>query len=359
MGGRIREARLAAGLTQGEVARRVGLDRTAVVRIEAGERAVSALEGVRLAEALEVSLIQLVSVAPQSVVARRPPLLDEADASSRQRYLLDADLERHARDTERLIGGGFLQVPEMSPVGPVPDEAAAREAAQAARALIRQPHEPLGPLADVAEHFGLYLTVVDRDADGASLLLDSGGVAVVGARAEPGRRRWTAAHELGHHLLRDAYHSDIGVSAAEQERERVIDAFASEFLLPQQELPRAWQRFQGTQDPRQPLMWLSATYRVSWSAAVGAVVRAGLIPAGRAPALRAHIPTRGDLLTVVDEEPTPDLPLGTVGARWRQAVLAAYTAGAITGARAVELLPGQTNFGEDDLPTLDLDGVDP
>src|SRR5262249_36253140 len=194
VGGRIRETRLAAGLTQGEVARRVGVDRTGWVRIGAGERGVAALEGARLAEILEVPLIHLVSAAPQAMVARRPPLLDEADASSRQRYLLDADLERHARDTERLIGDGFLQVPELPPLGPVPDEAAAGAAAQAARAVIQQPGDPLGPLADVAEHFGLYLTVVDRDADGASLLLDKGGVAVVGSRAEPGRRRWTAAH---------------------------------------------------------------------------------------------------------------------------------------------------------------------
>src|SRR5262249_3300286 len=154
-------------------------------------------------------------------------------------------------------------------------EAAARAAAQATRAVIQQPNDPLGPLADVAEHFGLYLTAVDRDADGASLLLDKGGVAVVGSRAEPGRRRWTAAHELGHHLFQDAYHSDIGVAAAESARERVIDAFAGEFLLPQQELRRAWQRFQGAEEgPRQPLMWLSATYRVSWSAVVAAAVRA-------------------------------------------------------------------------------------
>src|SRR5262249_54474767 len=186
-----------------------------------------------------------------------------------------------------------------------------------------------------------------------------GGRGRGGQPAEPGRRRWTAAHELGHHLLQDTYHSDIGVAAAESERERVIDAFAGEFLLPQQELRRAWQRFQDAEDPRQPLMWLSATYRVSWSAAVAAAVRTGLVPAGGAPALRVHTPPGADLRPVVAEEPPPALPLGTVGARWRQAVLTAYTAGAITGARAVELLPGQPDFGEDDLPTLDLDGDDP
>ena len=64
---------------------------------------------------------------------------------------------------------------------------------------------------------------------------------MLGGQAEPGRRRWTAAHELGHHLLRDAYHSDVGVSATASERERVIDAFAGEFLLPEADIVHAWE----------------------------------------------------------------------------------------------------------------------
>src|SRR5690242_10526558 len=153
VGERIREARLAFGLTQGELASRVGLDRTALVRIEAGERAVSALEGARLAESLEVSLLQLLSRPPQSVVAHRPALVDEVDASTRARYLLDSDLQRHALDTGQLIEEGFLQVPEMPRVGRVRDMDSARAAAQAARAAIQQPRGALGPLADLAEHF--------------------------------------------------------------------------------------------------------------------------------------------------------------------------------------------------------------
>ncbi|MDQ3886719.1 MAG: helix-turn-helix domain-containing protein [Actinomycetota bacterium] len=45
--------RLAYGLSQAQLAARLGLDRTAVVRIEAGERRVSALELGRLADVLE------------------------------------------------------------------------------------------------------------------------------------------------------------------------------------------------------------------------------------------------------------------------------------------------------------------
>ncbi|HEY9476624.1 MAG TPA: helix-turn-helix transcriptional regulator [Mycobacteriales bacterium] len=52
IGERVAEARRAAGLSQADLAGRVGMDRTALVRVEAGERKVSALELMRLAEQL-------------------------------------------------------------------------------------------------------------------------------------------------------------------------------------------------------------------------------------------------------------------------------------------------------------------
>src|SRR6266849_3083839 len=51
---RIREARKAAGLSQGQVARLLGLQRPSVSEIEAGNRRVSGDEIVRLAELFEV-----------------------------------------------------------------------------------------------------------------------------------------------------------------------------------------------------------------------------------------------------------------------------------------------------------------
>jgi transcriptional regulator with XRE-family HTH domain/Zn-dependent peptidase ImmA (M78 family) len=360
IGERIRTARLANGFTQAALAQRLGIDRTAVVRIEAGERAISAIEGARLAAALDVPLIQLVSALPASVASRRPPLVEEMDAPGRQRYLLDSDLETHARDTEWLIAQGFLRPPGIPDVGPAGSEAEARSIARAARGALDLPQGPLGPLADVAEHFALYLVVVDRDLDGASMLLETGGAAVLGGQAEPGRRRWTAAHELGHHLLRDAYNTDVGVAATGSERERIIDAFAGEFLLPEADVVRAWDDHGGRDDPQQPLRWLSASYRVSWGAAVTAAARAHLVPAGRVRTLRAHSPTRGDLVRSTGQEPVPDLSVGTLGAKWRQAVLAAYLDRAISGSRTVEMLRGRyTGFGTDDLPTLEVETIAP
>lgn len=52
---RIREARKAAGLSQGQVARLLGLQRPSVSEMEAGNRRVSGDEIIRLAELFDVS----------------------------------------------------------------------------------------------------------------------------------------------------------------------------------------------------------------------------------------------------------------------------------------------------------------
>src|SRR5260370_22993534 len=52
---RIREARKAAGLSQGQVAKLLGLERTSVSQIEAGQRRVSGDEIARLADLFDVS----------------------------------------------------------------------------------------------------------------------------------------------------------------------------------------------------------------------------------------------------------------------------------------------------------------
>jgi len=53
---RIREARRMAGLSQGQVAKMLGLSRPSVTEIEAGNRAVAAEELARLAEVFDVGV---------------------------------------------------------------------------------------------------------------------------------------------------------------------------------------------------------------------------------------------------------------------------------------------------------------
>ncbi|EST37171.1 hypothetical protein N566_14435 [Streptomycetaceae bacterium MP113-05] len=354
VGERIAEARLAAGLNQGELATRVDLDRTAVVRIEAGDRRITALELFRLAEALSVPLAHLVSRSPAPLVSRRSALEENADDTSRARYRLDALLESHARNARWLIDHGFLKPSAMPP--PLERGACAVDPvalARAARGLISLPSGPLGPLADVLERFNLYLTVVNEQAEGASLLLDGCGVAVISSQAAPGRRRWTAAHELGHHLLQDEYHSDAGVAAGRDEREQLIDQFVDEFVLPEADLREAWTKVGRDRKQRAVLIDIAARYRLSWGAVVRKARQLNLVDAADAQRLKANTPMKGDFIEVHGSEPPADLECGATGTRWRRAVFAAWNRGGITATRAVELLYG--TLKEDELPSRELE----
>ncbi|MDN3296346.1 XRE family transcriptional regulator [Streptomyces ficellus] len=354
VGERIAEARLAAGMSQGDLASKVGLDRTAMVRVEAGDRRVSALELSRLAQALGVPLAHFLSRPPAPLVSRRAALEDVSDEATRASYRLDAWLEQHARNAHWLVAEGFLAPPRLdSSVQRTEGQIDPGALAAAAREAVDKPSGPLGPMADVVEQLGLFLTVVDEPAEGASLLRDGYGVAVISGEAQPGRRRWTAAHELGHHLLQDEYHSDAGVAAGRDERERQIDRFAECFLLPARDVQDAWREVSPAEKPRPALLALAANYRMSWSAVVNRVRNLGLIDSAEARRQKANSPTRGDFLAALGKQPNPDLETGTTGKLWRKAVLSAWQAGAITAPRTVELLYGALTV--DELPTRSLE----
>lgn len=69
---RIREARKSAGLSQGQIAKLMGLHRPSVSEIEAGNRRVSADELTTLAGLLDVTVSWLVGDAPETVETNDP-----------------------------------------------------------------------------------------------------------------------------------------------------------------------------------------------------------------------------------------------------------------------------------------------
>lgn len=345
VGERVREARLATGQSQGQLADAIGVDRTAVVRVEAGKRQLSALELFALADALGLPPAHFVSRPPAAMVSRRRSVMDAPDAPARARFVLDAALEAHARDAEQLIRYGVL-----TPAPPPPDQkvATSEEAgsfARDVRRVLNKESGPLGPMVAEAEKVGLFITVVALDVDGASLDLGGCGVAVIG-NTEPGRRRWTAAHELGHYLMQDEYSSDVGVSASRDEREQLVDAFAAELLLPTQDLLRL--AADGGTDLRESLIRIAGEYRVSWTAVVDRARQVGVVDTAIAQELRARSPVLGDFLAIVGVAPEPDLPVGDHGPLWTQAVVRANRENLLTRERAVELLGGAISIN--DLP---------
>ena len=71
---RLREARKLAGLSQGHVARMLGLHRPSVSEMEAANRRVSADEAARLAEIYDVSVAWLLGEVPETLDVRDPRL---------------------------------------------------------------------------------------------------------------------------------------------------------------------------------------------------------------------------------------------------------------------------------------------
>jgi transcriptional regulator with XRE-family HTH domain len=88
---RLKEARKLAGLSQGQVAKILGLHRPSVSEMEAGNRRVSADELARLAEIYDVSVTWLLGEAPQMIDIQDPRLELAARELSK---LKPDDLER-------------------------------------------------------------------------------------------------------------------------------------------------------------------------------------------------------------------------------------------------------------------------
>lgn len=88
---RLREARKLAGLSQGHVAKMLGLHRPSVSEMEAGNRRVSADELARLADLYDVSVAWLLGEGPETLDAQDPRLELAARELSK---LKPDDLER-------------------------------------------------------------------------------------------------------------------------------------------------------------------------------------------------------------------------------------------------------------------------
>lgn len=345
VGDRVRTARVASGRSQSELADAIGVDRTAIGRVESGARRLSLLEAAALADRLSVDLSLLLGKPLPAVTSHRRAPSDESTGEQRAARAALV-LEQHAADTAWLIARGYLEVPErpahqLAAGSEGLDAGAVEQAARQARAdLGLRPSEPVGPLADLAEALGIFLVSVDDEIEGASVDTGDWAVAVVGARAEPGRRRMTAAHEIGHQVLGDEYSVDLGVSASTVERERVVDRFAVELLLPV-EVVAARLASLDSDSVGDSLIGLAAEFRVSWRVAIQRAVDTGVLPGGRQSELSRRSPTRGDFMRVLGRDVPADLEPGSAGRRWTTAVLDAYVAGDLGKQRTLRLLGGR------------------
>ncbi len=345
LGKRIAQAREVERLTQGELAALLDVDRTAISKMENGQRAVSTLEIARIAEALHRSVTWFLREPPAPVVSRRAG----RDGVLRRE---DITLEELVQDVEQL-----MELDELRPIARaarrVTSMAEAEDVAMEIRREVGLHDEaPAWELISLAEQLGMYTFVLDlageaSEGDGSYVALQQAGVALVGASADSGRRRFTIAHELGHHVFADEYASEWFVNFDSNDTEKVVNAFAVHFLLPRAAVQPRWASLRGKEAARAAAIHIAVEFGVSWSVVCAQLQRFGLLQPQQYEELTKDKPTSFDFLEhglrVRDDVKGPQVP-----PRYATAVTRALRKGSISATRALELLRGTVL--EQDLP---------
>jgi transcriptional regulator with XRE-family HTH domain/Zn-dependent peptidase ImmA (M78 family) len=354
LGLRLAQARELAGMTQEGLGRAVKLDRTAITRLEKGERKLNVTELVEIASALRRPLSYFVDAPLPAVVSRRQ---DTAHAHATT-HALDDELNQFSRDVRTLLDMGLLSpVDRAHDLRAPQDHEAAEALAAASRRHLGIGNEPVDDLGQVCERLGLYTFSVllgNGGPDGGCVQVSDDasatlGAAVVNGDAPPGRRRMTLAHELGHWLAGDAYDAEASVDS-----ERMIFSFAIHFLAPRAGLRKVWNEHPDW-DLRDRALAVGASFRLSWSAVLGQLRNVNIIDQMDYRRLADDEPRRGDFLRLrlrwVDELSGPYVSPG-----FASASVNGYVSGRLTAARAVELLRGTLEI--DDLPRQDALSVE-
>jgi Zn-dependent peptidase ImmA (M78 family)/DNA-binding XRE family transcriptional regulator len=330
-------ARASAGLTQDELAQALDLDRTAVTRIESGQRSVDARELAHLAHILKRPLPWFLSAQAAALAGRRAQLTPGLP------HRIDNLLDDLADGVSQLIEFGLLEARRYQiQRGDLVSYEDAERAASETRARLGQGLGPLWDLTRVAESLGLFacsLRLEDRHVDGAYAVLDSAGVAVINGDFESGRRRFTLAHEIGHHVLQDKYADDRDVAGSTESRERLINAFAIHLLMPRATATECWKSLGAKQRVWERALRLGVHFGVSWTALCLQLETLGLVDERTHRALLRRPPVGADYLErgldLRDDLHPPRVP-----PTYAAAVVKANGTRRIVRSRAVELLLG-------------------
>ncbi len=348
LGQRLSEARDLAGMTQESVGRAVGLDRTAIVLLEKGERNLKVPELVQIAQVLGRPLSYFVEPPVPSAVSRR----SAPHATHDSTRALDVEIDQFASDVRSLLALNLLQPVSRNESARVPrSHPEAESAAASFRRKARLGSEPIADLGRVCELFGLHTFAaplgesgpdggcVSVDADGGAL-----GAAVINGHAGSGRRRMTLAHELGHWLFGDAYDMQASLDS-----EQMINSFAIHFLAPRAGVTSVWSTH-ADWSLRDRALAVGVTFRLSWSAAISQLRNVGLISHDDRDRLSTSEPRPGDFLRLglawEDE-----LEAQYLSPAFIAACLTGYTSSKLTQSRVLELLRGMLT--SDELPALD------
>lgn len=243
---RIAHARGRVGLSQADVAERLGVSRPTYINTEKGRRRPSDEEIVRLASILGVEVYDLVN--PRAVKGGYTPRFRAAGGDAEERQAAVDQLERlgkayvqlerlcQVQSTHAILENHRQFEADHVPAGRV--ELEAESAARLVRLTMGVSDAPLGELNDQLEEvLGVRIFYMSLPSSLAGLFIwgdEIRGCIGINEDHPVERRRWSLLHECGH-FLRDREAGDIlpleGISKSDPS-ERFAEAFAKHMLLP-------------------------------------------------------------------------------------------------------------------------------
>lgn len=356
LGRRIAQVRDVADITQGGLARAVGLDRIAIKHLESGERKLDVIELTAISQVLGRPLSFFVDPPAPAVVSRR--------SDTRRRHstsrALDIELDHFAGDVRAILKAGLIRPVSRADRSTPKDGTHAEQMAKATRSSLGMDlgseYEPVQDLFGACESLGLYTysaSLGEAGADGSYVevtgeYLDV-GAAVINGDAPHGERRVMLAHELGHWLCGDPYDS-----SSSSEAENLIHSFALHFLAPRAGLHMVWNEHDSWSD-RDRALAVGAKYRLSWTATLSQLKNVGIIDLDGVKSLSEFRPRLGDYLRLgfswTDEPVSPCLSPDFVSA-----CVKGYASEKLTESRTLELLRG--TLSARDLPLKHVRSVD-
>ncbi len=249
LGANIAHARKRAEQTQDALAKRVGISRPILIAIESGQRLPSELQLHNIAESLQTSVRDLLSLgAPDEIIAVRLRALRGAEDAQPALEALE-DYGRRYLHLEQMAQDRIVrrEPPAFSLERAHNLEYAAEELAATERLRLGLGDGPLPDLRVVFEEdAGLRVFGLDelRKTKISGLFIYSreyGPLIGFNAAHDSRRVRWTLCHEYAHYLS-ERFEPEITVENLERprrnRRETFADAFAAQFLMPATGLSR-------------------------------------------------------------------------------------------------------------------------
>lgn len=238
LGSRIRQGRMAAGLSLRGLAQAVGLSAMAISKYERGQLKPSSETLLRLGKALGVRteyFFRQPSIDLTEVEFRKHSKLSSKDEAKALEDVKEK-LERWI-DLETVIPASWPNAFAL-PKG-LPAQITAYEDIESVAARVRKAWQlgtgPIGNLMDKMEEEGIKVILTPHDGgkkfDGLVAKANGHTIIVVGQDWPGDRQRFTLAHELGHLVLH-------GRLAPVLDEERACNHFAGAFLVPKEEVIR-------------------------------------------------------------------------------------------------------------------------